>query len=74
MDERDLQLAVYKIKNFNTQKMAEILQCSDDMVRKIKRGSSGLSNSNALLLQKKLLLLPEAFEHIRFEYKKKGKK
>jgi len=65
MRQNDLELSMYVIKDFNTQIMADALNLSLVQTRNIKRGASGISNTNALLLEEKFNLSPEGFAEIR---------
>lgn len=71
MTEKDLELSMYRIKDFNTKTMAKSLELSLVQTRNIKRGFSGISNTNALLLKKEFDLEPEGFAQIRKEYLEK---
>ncbi len=68
MTEKDLELSMYIIKDFNTKIMAKALGLSLVQTRNIKRGSSGISNTNALFLKKEFGLEPEGFAKIRKEF------
>jgi len=68
MTPKDLELSMYRIKDFDTKKMAKTLNLSLAQTRNVKRGATGISNINALLLKKEFDLEPEAFAQIRKEY------
>ena len=68
MTKKDLELSMYKIKAFDTKKLAKALRLSLVQTRNIKRGSSGISNTNALFLKKEFDLEPEGFAEIRKEF------
>ncbi len=68
MTEKDLELSMYIIKDFDTKIMANALGLSLVQTRNIKRGSSGISNTNALFLKKKFGLEPEGFAEIRKDF------
>jgi len=68
MTEENLELFIFRIKSFDTEIMAGVLGLSLPQTRNIKRGSSGISNTNALLLKKEFGLEPEGFAEIRKVY------
>jgi len=68
MEENELELSMYRIKDFDTKTMAKALNLSLVQTRNIKRGSSGISNTNALFLKKEFNLEPEAFAQIRKDF------
>jgi len=75
MTEKDIELAIYRIKDFNTKKLAATLHLSLVQARNIKRGASAISNINALMLKEKFDLEPEAFAQIHKQFlEKKGNK
>lgn len=68
MEENELELSMYRIKYFDTKTMAKALGLSLAQTRNIKRGSSEISNTNALFLKQEFNLEPEAFAQIRKDF------
>ena len=73
MTKDELELSMYRIKDFKTEILAEALDLSLVQTRNIKRGASGISNTNALFLKEKFELEPLAFAQIRKEFLEKKK-
>ena len=68
MNEKDLELSMYRIKDFDAKIMAKALSVCRVQARNIKRGFCGISNTNALFLKKEFDLEPEGFAQIRKEF------
>ena len=68
MKENELELSMYRIKDFDTKTLAKALNLSLVQTRNIKRGFCGISNTNALFLKKEFDLEPEGFAQIRKEF------
>jgi plasmid maintenance system antidote protein VapI len=63
--DKDLELMIYKIKDTDAEKIAEVLNVTKRQAFNIKGGYTALSYEKALLLKEKLGLEPEAFAEIR---------
>jgi plasmid maintenance system antidote protein VapI len=68
-DEMDpLQIEIYKIMNFDSKVLAEVLNISVRQARNIKKGITPISTDRAFLLKEKFDLSPAAFAEIRKKY------
>ncbi|HIP48547.1 MAG TPA: hypothetical protein EYG92_06225 [Lutibacter sp.] len=59
---------IKKIKCTDTTFIADVLGLSSSQARRYKKGESGLSNSQALLLEDTIALSPRAFDAIHLLY------
>jgi len=65
-----LKYEIQKIQLYDVSKIAKVLSRSKEQAGKYKRGYTGLTNEQALLLKEKLGLEPKAFNAIYQNYQK----
>jgi len=63
--DKELELMIYKIKDTEAERIAEVLKVTKRQAFNIKGGYTALSYEKALLLKDELGLEPEAFAEIR---------
>ncbi len=66
--DKDLELMIYKIKETEAERIAEVLKVTKRQAFNIKGGYTALSYEKALLLKEELGLEPEALAEIRRRY------